>query len=354
MRPFYLSWLSALCLFAFFTDPLPVSIAASPAQQSPGPLVSSNAAPLSLKDGEVVVLWNLTPLSSATSKVGNTVKFEVAKTVSVGGLVVIPRHALALGTLIDIKKKHSKGHGGKIAVRIDSVQSVTGQSFKLRGQDQRNVNTARGNDIAALEAQTLGFGFLTIPWILLAPGPEMIINPGTRFVAYLDGEQKLNREALTQAQASIPTDRQDVAEVYIYATATNNDYSQITCGNTYLGLLQGGRYIHLELPAGLYWIRTGPPLGRLNKEDPAYFFQLRVENGRTYYLKHAIDREPSAWIKGGQAHFELADETIGAAEIAELSGPAKDAVQGVSEKMLPYLRGQVTTKPKAKTKSRDQ
>lgn len=324
----------------------PGSVAATSAQQSSEQAALSAAAQLSLKDGELLVLRNLTRMSSATSKIGDAVKFEVVKPVTAGGLVVIPEHALASGAIVGVEKKQGRGHGGKLTVKINDVQLITGQSVKLRGQEQRGANAARGRDIAALELQTLGFGVGIIPVILLQRGPDMVFEPGTRFVAYVDGEHILDQATLVRAQDSIPPPRRDIAEVYVYRLGEPKylDHFRITCGTVFIGSLGRGSYIHMELPPGLYWFRPGKEV-RLNKDNPKEFFQLRVEGGRRYYLRLDLDREATL-TKGAQLHFDLVDESTGAVEITDMLAPAEEAIETITPKMLPYLQGQVTTKPK--------
>ena len=331
----------------------PSTSASAQAPPDPGrPVTSSAATALSLTDGHAVILRNLTRLSSATSKVGDQVEFEVIRPVSVDGLVVIPEHAIATGKVVNVVQKKSKGRGGQVAVGIEGVAATNGQPLKLRGQSQHAVHAERGKDIAALEAQTLGFGVAIIPVILLQRGPDMVVEPGTRFEAFIAGEQALDREALERAQASLRAPRQDVAVVYLYRRLDNQpkdiDHWPATCGEAYIGTLDRGRYIRLELPDGRYWLGYGLGVD-MSKADPAKFFQLPVERGHTYYVRHVVDRIAS-WTKGAKMHLEMVDEAVGADEVVDLLAPAAGSPARMTSVFLQWAQRQPTATPKVKKK----
>jgi len=324
--------------------------AAFAGQDPAAALLDEAASPLSLPDGQKIVLRNLKLIWSGTAKVGGTVEFEVARPVLVGGLVVIPLHTPASGTIVAIQKKRAKGRGARLAIRFNGVKLVNGQLAKLRGQDRRGDNLKRGNEILATEVQTLGFGAGVIPFILLQRGPDVTILPGTRFEAFLDGDLTFERQALMRAQATIPPPRQDRAEIYIYRSALDGQQDDIgfpiTCGKQYLNTLGTGRYIHLVVPPGLYWLRAGIAKVKPNKDDPASFFQLTAEGGRAYYLKFILARG-STLAKGAFAHLEQVSDATGEAELSDTITTAWGASPAMTLKEWPDLQAQVTTPPKA-------
>ncbi len=66
-------------------------------------------APNTLLDGTVVKLRIAENLSSAHAKTGQSVAFEVVEDVLVQGVVVLPKGAQALATVIDASSKKSMG-----------------------------------------------------------------------------------------------------------------------------------------------------------------------------------------------------------------------------------------------------
>lgn len=300
----------------------PVIFSSAQAPPVPGlPVTSSAAGQLSLADGQAVVLRNVTRLSSATAKPGDPVEFRVIRRVSVDGLVVIPEKTVARGKVVEVVQKKSRGRGGKVVLDIEALSAITGQPVKLRGQSEHSTRSERGKAVAQLEAQTLGFGFLVIPAIILASGPDMEIRSGTRFEAFVDGTHQFDRDTLVAAQASIPVPREDAAEVYIYRRLDNKpedtDTWPLTCGEAYVGTLDRGRLIHLVVPRGLYWLQYERMEIDMFDADPAKFFQLRVENGHSYYVRQVVDRVVS-FTKRPRLHLEMVDEATGAAEVADL------------------------------------
>ena len=64
-------------------------------------------------------------VSSAHARVGDLLDFVVVRDVSVEGYTVIPAGTLARGSVTGVKGKRFLGIGGKIALKLDSVELVT-------------------------------------------------------------------------------------------------------------------------------------------------------------------------------------------------------------------------------------
>ena len=180
-------------------------------------------------------------------------------------MVLIPQGATATGKVALVTKKKWKGRGGKLGITVDQVQSVTGQTVKLRAYDEKSAGTNRRDDIAGLIIGGEGvfpvFGAALIPLVLLEPGKNMIIGRETRFTALTDGATPLDVEAVMKAQPLPERPRPDVADVYIYRLAKempeDRDHWPVTCGEQSYGTLDRGRYIHIELPPDQYWLQAG-------------------------------------------------------------------------------------------------
>src|ERR1039458_8497615 len=113
-------------------------VAAPVSQQSATPSVPAqggaepSASQFVLRDGQHVIMRATQFVSSESATVGQEVQFEVIKPVKLGDLVIIPEHATVTGKVLLAEKKRRMGHGGKLAVAIERVQLVTGQTASLR------------------------------------------------------------------------------------------------------------------------------------------------------------------------------------------------------------------------------
>jgi serine/threonine-protein kinase len=67
---------------------------------------------------------------------GDTVRFRVTHDVRVGGAVVIPRGAEAVGLIVDGPHRRILGIGGKATFRLQSVDAVGGQKVALRATEE--------------------------------------------------------------------------------------------------------------------------------------------------------------------------------------------------------------------------
>ena len=104
-------------------------LTASVVAQQEKPRVSSASV---LEDGTPVKLRIARTVSSADSRVGETVDFEVLEEIRVGNMLVIPKGGLALATITAAQAKRRMGHGGKLDINIDHVRLMDGEKAALR------------------------------------------------------------------------------------------------------------------------------------------------------------------------------------------------------------------------------
>lgn len=159
-----------------------------------------------LEDGTPVKLRLSRNLSSATDRKGDQVDFEVLEDVSVDGIVVIPRAAVALGTITDAEHKKSMGRGGKLDVNIDSVRLKDGERAALRAVKENKAGGHVGAMTGGMVATAIVF-FPAAPLFLFMHGKDMNIPKGTEITAYVNGNIQLQRAKFdTQVQATpLPT-----------------------------------------------------------------------------------------------------------------------------------------------------
>jgi hypothetical protein len=330
--------LGASCSFAGAHVPQNTTLAAATAQEVPAKTVTT----VLLADGSPVLLRNSELLSSETAQLGDEVEFFVVKRVKAGELVLIPEGAIAKGKIVLVEKKRRKGRGGKLGITFEQVQLTTGETVKLRGKSNQKAGGQMGTDMAVVTIYTAGLATPALPLLLLEHGEVLEVRPGTRFEALVDGDYKLDREQLEKAQAGLGP-WQDVGVVYVYRLAKNraSDYEDpVTCGEAMIGRFSHGNYVRLELPPGLYWFHTGYPSGHvMTKNKPDSFFQLRVESGRTYYLRMWTKQKLSTET-GFQSALELVDPSTGVEEIYDIWTSAESAMKEITPETLTQLQVQ--------------
>jgi len=74
------------------------------------------------------------PLSSKTSKAGETFRLVAAEDVLVDGKVVVAKGSSATGRITLAEKKSAGHHHGKLEVTVDSVRAVDGHNIPLEGR----------------------------------------------------------------------------------------------------------------------------------------------------------------------------------------------------------------------------
>ncbi len=119
-------------------------------------------------------------LSSKTHMEDERIKFTVVEDVLSNGQIVIAKGAAAAGRIKKVAESERFGKGGRLAIEIETVKTVDGQSLKLYGfhgvwgKDRRGAVIGWRNIIGGLAGEIRG--------------KEAKINPGTQFEAFTDEE----------------------------------------------------------------------------------------------------------------------------------------------------------------------
>jgi hypothetical protein len=129
-----------------------------------------NGTPIHLKLGKTI--------SSATAHVGDIVDLHVVEEVIVDGISVIPQGSAAIGLVTDAEPKKRMGHGGKLAFTINFVRLKDDEKAAIRSFQE---STGTSNSAGAI--------------LPLASGKEVVFAQGTEFIAYVDGDMQLKKEA---------------------------------------------------------------------------------------------------------------------------------------------------------------
>jgi hypothetical protein len=102
------------------------------------------------------------------------------------GVTVIEKGAPAVGHITEAQPKKGFGRKGKLNFSIDTVQSVSGETIRLRAS-----KTASGSD---------SYGKASVVTLLTGPlgasvhGKDVEVPAGTEFTIYIDGDRKVRRE----------------------------------------------------------------------------------------------------------------------------------------------------------------
>ncbi|HEX5413897.1 MAG TPA: LssY C-terminal domain-containing protein [Terriglobia bacterium] len=186
--------LSAYSLFFFFFLPC-----GSFARKLP----PSSAKPL-IADGTPVKLQLAQTISSAHARLGDRLEFVVVEDVVAGGFLVIPAGTIARGSVIKVERKHFLGLGGKVSIKLNSVELVNGARVKLRAR--RAFKGSSHTERMAAEMIVTGFIYMPAALIfLLSRGRDCTVLKGTEVTAYTDGDSWVQSAGLAKAKESVST-----------------------------------------------------------------------------------------------------------------------------------------------------
>jgi hypothetical protein len=229
-------FVSLILIFSIFALTSQVLLAQT-AAPAPEVVAQTPREPLAfgLQDGTPLKLRVNRNLSSADSKTGETIDFEVLEDVMIGETVVIARGSSALGTITRGKPKGRMGKGGKLDINIDSVRTVTGEKIALRAVKETKGKGSTGAMTGAIVASSILF-FPAAPFFLFMKGKDVKIPKGTEVTAYVNGDSSLDRGkfAALQTKSGEETTVAD-PETSIIAIKSTPEGAEISVDGKYVG-----------------------------------------------------------------------------------------------------------------------
>lgn len=160
-----------------------------------------SSAELVIADGTPVKLQLAQTISSVHAHNGDRLDFGVVEDVTVGGLTVIRAGAMAIGSVIKVDRKRSLGLGGKVIIKLDSVELATGDRVRLHARRE-----FKGGSHTRLMAEGMllaGLIYLpAVPVFLLSHGRDCTVLKGTEVTAYIDGDSRVQSADLAKAKES--------------------------------------------------------------------------------------------------------------------------------------------------------
>lgn len=162
----------------------PASAASQAAPTQPPP-------PDTLLDGTPVKLRLSETISSANTKVGQEIPFEVVEEISVDHVVVLPKGATAIATVTETEHKKSMGRAGKLNIAISYARLKDQEKVALRATQENKGGGHVGAMTGAIVATSIVF-FPAAPLFLFIHGKDITIPAGTEITAFVEGDMHLN------------------------------------------------------------------------------------------------------------------------------------------------------------------
>ena len=183
---------ASLALGLLLAACLPAAAQSNTEHMPPSQAAPEGVSPrLLLENGTPINLRALQTVSSASARVGDIVNFEVIFDVLRDGFPVIPRGSSASGTVTEVHNKRRMGRGGKLVIRLDSLQLTDGKKAlllltqKVRGGNHKTA-------MAAGMAVTAIAFYPAAPALLFVHGEESVLLKGTELIAYVNGDIPLD------------------------------------------------------------------------------------------------------------------------------------------------------------------
>ncbi len=231
---------------------------------------------------------NVVTAQETTSKAANPndpVNFTVDEDVVINGQVVVRKGTAAIGSVINAMKGGYLGKSGKLAIQVESTQTVDGQPLKLRAAKGKEGDD-KTNSTAALSA-------IISPLFLFRKGGEAKIATGTPVTVFTAEEKRFRLDGSTLVAVVPPNEAGSIelkgaaepATVFIYRPSKLMGKAlepSVFIDGTELARMDNGRYFALKLPPGKHIVHlTNDKKGYALDMGPgqAYFFRVGIEMG---------------------------------------------------------------------------
>lgn len=161
--------------------------------------------PFVLLDSTPVRLRLARTITSADSRQGDTVDFEVLDDVLINDIAVIKRGSTAIASVTEAKRKGRMGKAGKLDIAIDHTRLANSEKVALRAVRESDGGSNAGKMTGAIVATSIVF-FPAAPLFLLVKGKDITIPKGTEITAYVNGDIKLDpaKFGVSTSQNSTP------------------------------------------------------------------------------------------------------------------------------------------------------
>jgi hypothetical protein len=173
-------------------------------------------------DGTPVKLRLSQTISSADAKVGQEIPFEVVEEIKVDDAVVLPKGAVAIGTVTECNPKKSMGRAGKLNLNISYARLADQEKVALRATQDNKGGGHVGAMTGAMVATAVVF-FPAAPLFLFIKGKDITIPQGTEITAFIEGDMHLNMANFGVAPAAAAPPQVTQASLVIDSTPPGAD-----------------------------------------------------------------------------------------------------------------------------------
>jgi len=191
--------LFAICPLLVAQQPQTVPETSATTQQA---APSTPPPPHTLLDGTPVKLRLSQTISSANTKVGQEIPFEVVEDISVDQVVVLPKGATAIATVTTTEHKKSMGRAGKLDIAISYARLKDQEKVALRATQENKGGGHVGAMTGAIVATSIVF-FPAAPLFLFVHGKDITIPQGTPITAFVEGDMHLNMANFAAAPEAV-------------------------------------------------------------------------------------------------------------------------------------------------------
>jgi hypothetical protein len=269
---------------------------------------------LILAEGTAIDVVTDQAISSKNAKPNDPVSFSVSQDVVVDGNVIVRKGTAAVGSVVNAEKRGYLGKSGKLAIQVESTQTVDGKTLKLRAAKGREGDD-KTNSTAALS-------MLISPLFLFKKGGDANIAAGTPVTVYVAEDKRFRVEdtalvAIESEKAAV--DAAD-ATVFIYRPSKMMGKAlepSVFVDQTELARMDNGRYFAIKLKPGKHIIH-------MTSDKKGYAIDMGP--GQTYFFRIGI--EMGMWKGHGKITLDDRDRAI--KEIQKLKFIGQDKIKAAS------------------------
>src|ERR1044072_1976460 len=268
-----------------------------------------------LTEGTPINVITAQEITSKAAKPNDPVKFTVNEGLVINGQVVVSKGTAAIGSVINAEKGGYLGKSGKLAVQVESTQTVDGQPLKLRA--------AKGKEGNEKTAKVMALSFIS-GFFLLKKGGDAKIAAETPVTVYVAEEKHFRAEGdnlvAVPPATPIAVDTTE-ATVYIYRPGKMAGKAlepSVFVDDTELARMDNGRYFALKLKPGKHIIHM---------TDDKKGYAIDMGPGQTYYFRIGI--EMGMWKGHGKITLDDAHRAIKEIKKIKFIGQDKIKATGV-------------------------
>ena len=146
----------------------------------------ANPARLNIPDGTPIHLRLAQSVTSSRARAGDPLDFVVVRDVVVSGFTVIQAGTMARGFITGVKGRRLLGIGGKVSLKLDSVELTNGARVGLRGKKEVKGASRTKLMVGGMIVSSLIF-LPAAPVFLLTRGHTSTVLKSTEVVGQIDG-----------------------------------------------------------------------------------------------------------------------------------------------------------------------